>query len=315
VGSAGYSFGPVPSRRLGRSLGINNIPAKVCSYACLYCQAGRTTRMQADRTYFYRPETIVQNVRKRLQRAGAGNDRVDYLTFVPNGEPTLDVNLGVEIVRLKETAVPVAVITNGSLLWRDDVREELSRADWVSLKIDAVQRTIWRTINRPHKAVDLSDVLTGMRRFASTFAGTLVTETMLVRGVNDRDDCLQDTADFIHLLKPARAYVSIPTRPPARKQVRGPTETALAHAHEIFAGVVGQVEYLIGYEGNAFSATGDAARDLLAIAAVHPMRAEAVDSLLTRAGASWKVVERLVAGGDLTTVKFGDHLYYVRRLP
>ena len=149
-----YSFGPVPSRRLGKSLGINNIPAKVCTYSCVYCQVGRTTAMPLDRRLFYPPEEIFRDVQGRLAKAKEASETVDYLTFVPDGEPTLDINLGKAIMLLKSLDVPVGVITNGSLLWRDDVREALGKADWVSLKIDAVQEGIWRQINRPHKDIE-----------------------------------------------------------------------------------------------------------------------------------------------------------------
>ena len=126
-----YSYGPVPSRRLGRSLGINNIPAKACTYSCVYCQVGQTTQMRMERHFFYAPEDIFRDVQSRVARAKEAVERVDYLAFVPDGEPTLDVNLGKEIMLLKTLEVPVGVITNSSLLWRDDVRKELGMAVWV----------------------------------------------------------------------------------------------------------------------------------------------------------------------------------------
>jgi len=164
-----YSYGPVPSRRLGKSLGVNNIPAKVCTYSCVYCQVGRTTQMQNDRRFFYEPEDIFRDVQHRFVKANEASEKIDYLTFVPDGEPTLDVNLGKEITLLKMLEMPVGVITNSSLLWRDDVREELGKADWVSLKIDAVQEAIWRQINRPHKAIRLSLILEGMLALPKPF--------------------------------------------------------------------------------------------------------------------------------------------------
>lgn len=308
-----YTFGPVPSRRLGKSLGINNIPAKTCTYACIYCQVGRTTRMQVDRSVFYEPEDIIQDVQRRLEEAKAGSERVDYLAFVPDGEPTLDANLGKEISLLKKTDIPIGVITNGSLVWREDVRKELGPADWVSLKIDTVREAVWRRINRPHKGLRLSNVLDGMRAFSSVFAGTLVTETMLVRGINDTEGCMKEVADFIHTLRPARAYLSVPTRPPAEKLVRGPSEKTLAQAYEIFGEKTGQAEYLIGYEGDAFASTGDVVHDLLSITAVHPMREEAVGAFLSRSRSSWETVEKLVVRGDLVKTAFDGHFYYLRR--
>jgi wyosine [tRNA(Phe)-imidazoG37] synthetase (radical SAM superfamily) len=311
--SVRYSYGPVPSRRLGQSLGINNIPAKICTYSCVYCQVGRTTRMQNDRGSFYEPEDIFRDVQRRLAEAKEASERVDYLTFVPDGEPTLDVNLGKEIARLRELKVPVGVITNSSLLWREDVREELGKADWVSLKIDAVQESIWRQINRPHKALRLPLILDGILAFSKTYTGKLVTETMLVRGLNNNDDCLQGVADFVHKVHPWRAYLSIPTRPPPERLVRAPDAESLNRAYQIFAETVDRVEYLIGYEGDDFAFTGDVEKDLLSITAVHPMRSEAVRALLSRAGSSQEVVDRLVARGDLVETKYDGHIFVLRR--
>lgn len=308
-----YSYGPVPSRRLGKSLGINNIPAKVCTYSCVYCQVGRTTRMLNDRASFYEPQDIVADVQSRLREAKEASERVDYLTFVPDGEPTLDVNLGKEIMLLKALEVPVGVITNSSLLWRDDVKEELGKADWVSLKIDAVQEAVWRRIDRPHKIMPMSPILDGMLAFAKSFAGQLVSETMLVRGLNDTEDGLREVADFLRMLQPSRAYLSIPTRPPAERWVHGPDEEALNRAYQILADKVERVEYLIGYEGDAFASTGDIEKDLLSITAVHPMREKAVSTLLSRAGSSWEVVDRLAARGDLAKTKYAGQIFYLRR--
>ncbi|HUX21747.1 MAG TPA: radical SAM protein, partial [Spirochaetia bacterium] len=295
------------------SLGINNIPAKVCTYACVYCQVGRTTRMVVEREQFYEPQAIVREADERLREAGSRSERVDYLTFVPDGEATLDINLGREIGMLKGLGVPIGVITNSTLLWCEDVREELASADWVSLKVDSLRDEVWRKINRPHKGLALHSILEGMRSFARAFAGKLVTETMLVEGVNDSESGLQEVADFIRSLHPSRAYLSVPTRPPAMEWVRPVCEETLARAHEIFAAGLEQVEYLVDYEGDAFVSTGDVSSDLLSIASVHPMRAEAVEALLKRAGASWDIVEQLVQRGDLKNVSFGGHLYYLRR--
>ncbi len=309
-----YSFGPVPSRRLGKSLGINNIPAKVCTYSCIYCQVGRTSRMQIEREPFYEPAAIFEDVQNRLAEAARRSERVDYLTFVPDGEPTLDVNLGKVIGLLKPLGVPVGVITNSSLLWREDVRAELRLADWVSVKVDAVQEPIWRQINRPHKALSLNSVRDGIVAFAGSFTGTFVTETMLVQGLQDDEKSMVKVAEFIHRLQPKVAYLSIPTRPPVERLVRGPDEETLNRVYQAFARRIERVEYLIGYEGNDFAFTGDVEKDLLSITAVHPMREEAVRALLARTGSSWEVVERLLAKQELAQTKHDGHLFYLRNL-
>jgi wyosine [tRNA(Phe)-imidazoG37] synthetase (radical SAM superfamily) len=179
------AFGPVPSRRLGRSLGINNIPPKICTYACVYCQLGRTIKMRVERNAFYEPEEILQDVRDKVEKARGAGEAIDYLTFVPDGEPTLDLNLGRAIDLLKPLGIKIAVITNSSLMWHEDSREALMQADWVSLKVDAVREDIWRRVDRPHGTLQLASIQDGILGFAKTYTGHLVTETMLVEGIND----------------------------------------------------------------------------------------------------------------------------------
>ncbi|MBN1135317.1 MAG: radical SAM protein [Anaerolineae bacterium] len=308
------AFGPVPSRRLGRSLGINNIPPKVCTYSCVYCQLGRTIKMQVDRGAFYEPEEIVDAVRNKVVRAREAGESIDYLTFVPDGEPTLDIHLGKEIELLRPLGLPIAVITNASLIWRQDVREELMGADWVSLKVDAVEKAAWQRINRPHGSLNLSSILESALAFAKEYHGDLVTETMLVVGVNDGERRLKTLGGFLARLQPDRAYLSIPTRPPAESWALPPDEQTVNRAYHILGKKVEQVEYLIGYEGNAFAFTGDAEEDLLSITAVHPMREDAVSDYLARAGAGWAVVQQLVAKGKLVEAKHRGHTFYLRKL-
>ena len=143
-------FGPIPSRRLGRSLGINNIPPKVCSYSCIYCQIGATDSMSIKRNEYFSPKDILIEVSEKVKQLQSTGERIDYLTFVPDGEPTLDINLGKTIDLLKPLGIKIAVITNSSLLWDEEVQKDLFKADWVSVKIDTVDEKIWHKIDRPN---------------------------------------------------------------------------------------------------------------------------------------------------------------------
>jgi wyosine [tRNA(Phe)-imidazoG37] synthetase (radical SAM superfamily) len=308
------TFGPIPSRRLGRSLGINNIPPKVCSYSCVYCQVGRTMKMQIDRQAFYEPEELLEDVEKKITEVQEAGELIDYLTFVPDGEPSLDVNLGREIDLLKPLGFKIAVITNASLIWREDVRSELTKADWVSLKVDAVNEATWRRINRPHRALHLSLIQDGMNEFARIFNGELVTETLLVKGVNDSHQHAEEAATFLARLKPKKAYLSIPTRPPAETWVQPPEEDVLNSFYQILNRKVKSVEYLIGYEGNRFTPLGNVEEDLLGITAVHPMREEAVREFLARARVDWSIIQHLIAQGLLFETEYEKNKYYMRRL-
>lgn len=308
------AFGPVPSRRLGRSLGINNIPPKVCTYSCVYCQLGRTNKMSDRRQEFYSPVVVVAAVGAKAREVREREEGIDFLTFVPDGEPTLDVHLGVEIRVLRHLGTKIAVISNGSLIHLDEVRQDLALADWVSLKVDAVDEKTWRKVDRPHRSLKLDKIVTGMLAFRETFTGVFVTETMLVSGVNDSPEQVEALAAFLRRLKPAVAYLAVPTRPPAEKWVRPADEERLNRAYQIVTREVGRVELLTGYEGNEFSATGNSEEDLLSITAVHPMRADAVEDLLSRNGDKWASVDLLVKGRRLVELRFEGQRYYLRRL-
>jgi wyosine [tRNA(Phe)-imidazoG37] synthetase (radical SAM superfamily) len=169
------AFGPVPSRRLGQSLGINNIPPKNCTYSCIYCQVGVTGTLTTERKEFYGVDDIVRKTKKKISEAGKKGEIIDYLAFVPDGEPSLDINLGREIAELKMFGINIAVITNASLVWDKSVRDDLTGADWVSLKIDAVTEKLWRKINRPHRSLKLENILQGISEFSKVFKGTLAT--------------------------------------------------------------------------------------------------------------------------------------------
>jgi wyosine [tRNA(Phe)-imidazoG37] synthetase (radical SAM superfamily) len=304
------AFGPVPSRRLGRSLGINNVTAKVCSYGCVYCQVGITTEQCVQPRAFFSPAQVLAAVRARLDRLGP--DRVDYLTFVPDGEPTLDSRLSESIAALRGLGLPVAVISNASLLWRAEVRAALAAADLVSIKLDTVDETLWRRINRPHPALALATVLQGVRDFAAGYPGTLISDTMLLAGVNDGVQALTASADFLAGLPLRTAYLAVPTRPTTERGIQGSDAAGLLQAHQIFAARLPRVELLSGHEVGEFAHTGDARQDLLAVTAVHPMREDDVRRLLAADGADWSLLEQLLADGELLAADYQGHTFYLR---
>jgi wyosine [tRNA(Phe)-imidazoG37] synthetase (radical SAM superfamily) len=309
----GMCFGPVPSRRLGQSLGIGNVPRKTCSYSCLYCQVGPTPDAEVEPREHWPSGMVIDAVTRHVAKLRERGERIDFLTFVPDGEPTLDANLGEEIDGLRSLDIPIAVISNGSLVWREDVRPALGKADWVSLKVDTTTESIWSKVNRPHAALDMSTVLAGMLQFAKEFRGELATETMLVKGINDADSTIETIAAFVKRLGPRIAYVAVPTRPPAEAWVLPPSEEAVNRAFQRFAERLPRVELLTGFEGTAFGTTGDVVRDLLSITAVHPMREDAALALLAKSHADRHVLDRLVQENELRLVTYRDHVFYLRR--
>lgn len=308
------TFGPVPSRRLGQSLGVNNIPPKVCSYSCVYCQLGRTTNMQAERKVYYNPDELLKSVKKKVKDAKSKGESIDYLTFVPDGEPTLDINLGKVIKLFKPLGIKIAVISNASLIWQEGVLDDLCKADWVSLKIDAISKDIWRKIDRPHRSLKHDEILQGVAEFSRIFTGKLITETMLIQKVNDSVQETEKIADFISGLKNVKSYLSIPTRPPAEKWVKSADEYAVNSTYQAFREKSIDTEYLIGYEGNAFAFTGNVEGDLLSITSVHPMRKEAVDEFLKKADSDWMVIDKLIKENKLIETKYKNNKFYMRKI-
>ena len=307
------TFGPIPSRRLGKSLGINNIPPKTCSYSCIYCQVGKTIEHTATRRNFYAPEEIFEKVRTKVKLANIKGEPIDYLTFVPDGEPSLDINLGTEIELLKTLGYKIAVITNSSLLLNHNVRSELAKADLVSVKIDTCDPSIWKKINRPHKAIFLDGILDGIHLFKESFKGRLITETMLVKGINDSYDHIYDLAEYLEQVDPDKAYLAIPTRPPLMKTVIPPNEKIINTCYHILNMKINHVEYLTGYEGNEFASTGNIENDILSITSVHPLREEAITEMLRKTNKSWEIVESLISQGKLVETEYENNKFYVRK--
>jgi len=308
-----FVFGPVPSRRLGRSLGVNTVPAKTCSYGCVYCQLGRTARMTITPRPWYDFDSVLEAVARKQSQVRNLGETIDYVTLVADGEPTLDANLAVEAEILRSVGMRTAILTNASLIDRSEVSRALRHFDWVSLKLDAVDEGLWRKINRPHGRLKLKEILDGMTRFSRSYKGILCTETMLVEHMNDEEPVLLDLAAFLQSLNPRKAFLTIPLRPPAEPWVRAPSESAVARAYAIFQQHLREVECLTVSEGDHFSLTGDPEADLLAITAVHPMRYSAVAAVIEQAGASWDRVEALQRRGQLVAVTYGDETFYVRR--
>ena len=306
------AFGPISSRRLGLSLGINNIfSQKACSYSCVYCQVGVTRSKTLQPNEFYAPDILVKNVAEHLEKLDEMH-RPDYLTFVANGEPTLDRNLGEEIRLLKKSGIPIAVITNASLLYNKEIRENLMEADWVSVKVDTISKLAWRKINRPFIGLQLQRILNGVEIFAEVYKGKLNTETMLVENINDLPNQIKQTAAFIAALNPETAYISIPTRPPTLSGIKPVTEKQLAHAWKIFSNFGIKTEILAGFEGNDTGFTGNAVDDILNITAVHPLREDTMQALITKENADMSIVDSLLFKGLLKKTTFNGMDYYLR---
>ncbi len=263
--------------------------------------------MEIERREFYKPQLIYEEVKKKI------GEKIDYITFVPDGEPTLDINLGKIAEKLRDFNIPLAILTNSSLITEEDVQNDLAKFDFISFKLDAVSEEPWRKIDRPHKSLNLQDILNSLLDFRKDFNGKIVTETMLINGIDYRKE-IQHIAEFLSDFNPDIAYIAIPTRPPAEKWVEPADEYTLNYAFAEFSKVV-KTEFLIGYEGSEFSATGNFEDDILSITAVHPMREDAVLALLDKCGEDLSTLQKLVDDGKIIVVKYRGEKYYMRALP
>ena len=207
-----HLFGPVPSRRLGRSLGLDITPFKTCTFDCVYCQLGRTTNKTVQRREYIAKDSILCELRDFLPE---GEGDVDYITFAGSGEPTLHSGIGEMIDAIKTmTDIPVAVITNGSLLFREDVRDDLSNADVVLPSLDAATASVFRAVNQPHESLSVDRIIEGLGMFREVFEGEFWLEIMFVRGVNDGTDEITALSDAISVIDPDRVQLNTVVRPP-----------------------------------------------------------------------------------------------------
>jgi wyosine [tRNA(Phe)-imidazoG37] synthetase (radical SAM superfamily) len=274
-----YVFGPVPSRRLGQSLGIDTIPLKTCNWNCVYCQLGRTVPLTNERREYFPSEAILAEVEETLTRHNPGE--IDWLTFVGSGEPTLHSGLGKLIRGVKEISdLPVAVITNGSLLYVPQVRVALLEADAVMPSLDAGTPRLYRRINRPHPQTTFERLVSSLILFRREYKGKLWIEVMLIEGLNDSDQALEDLAALLKRIQPDEVHINLPTRPPAETWVKPADESTLLKALVKFSDTARVIHPA---EGSFDLGCCDSILEaVLEIIARHPMRQDQLEKALAQ---------------------------------
>ncbi|TKJ45799.1 radical SAM protein [Candidatus Aerophobetes bacterium Ae_b3b] len=213
----GQIFGPVPSRRLGFSLGVDTIPFKTCSLNCIYCQLGRTINKTIQRKEYIAADDISREIEEVLREG----KRIDYITFSGSGEPTLNSEIRRMISRIKElTSIPLAILTNGTLLYRPRIREDLMEADLVIPSLDTVTQEIFEMVNRPHPSLKIEKVITGIDSFSQEFNGKVWLEIMVVKGINDSLEEIEKAAQVIKQMNLEKIQLNTVVRPPAEEFAR-----------------------------------------------------------------------------------------------
>ncbi|EOD00495.1 radical SAM protein [Caldisalinibacter kiritimatiensis] len=229
-----YVFGPVPSRRMGMSIGISPIPEKYCNYSCIYCQLGRTNHLTNKREEYFNINDIIEEFEKYLNE----DIKFDVVTIVGEGEPTLYLKLGELIKELKKkTTKPVAVITNGALLYDENVRDGLKNADIVLPSLDAANEENFKKINRPYGKIKYSEVVEGLRKFSKNYKGELWIETMIIKDINDKEKDFIEFKSILNTMEYDRLYINTPVRPPAEDYVKEPSKEVIEKAVKILGGI------------------------------------------------------------------------------
>jgi wyosine [tRNA(Phe)-imidazoG37] synthetase (radical SAM superfamily) len=310
MNNLGYKhlYGPVLSRRLGRSLGIDLVPFKTCTYDCIYCQLGRTT----DRTLERKEYVPVDAVLDELGRKLAAGDSPNYISLAGSGEPTLHDGLDRLISGIKSmTRIPVAIITNGSLLGDRRVIEALMSADLVIPSLDAGDAGMFERINRPHPGIDFDRMVQGLMDFRQKYRGRIWLEVMLLDGLNDCESEVRKIAELAGRIEPDKVQLNTAVRPPAEVAARPVPFYRMQELARLFSGPVEIIASKPGTSAEAESKAGNQEEMILAMLKRRPCTAEDVaQGLGIHRLEALKELETLVKVGTALKVETGGRCFY-----
>ena len=300
-----HIFGPVLSRRLGFSLGIDLVPFKTCSLDCLYCQVGRTTHKTIERRAYIALDGVIAELEKALKQ----NHKIDYITLSGSGEPTLNIHLGEIITTIKEmTDVPVAVLTNGTLLHLESVRNELMAADLVVPSLDTVNQELFNEINCPHPQLNVSQMISGLKSFSQVFSGKLWVEIMLIKGLNDLLEEVSEMKKNISSIRLDKIQLNTPVRPPADKVITPLTNGELTKLKELLGK---SCEVITKFAGDQYTIKTNISEKIVDIISRRPLNlSEISDSLGIPKERTTKYICSLTQQGKIESLTYGSESYY-----
>jgi wyosine [tRNA(Phe)-imidazoG37] synthetase (radical SAM superfamily) len=304
-----HVYGPVFSRRLGRSLGIDLVPFKTCTYDCVYCQLGRTTNKTIER----REYVAVGDILAELERKLSAGDAPDYISLAGSGEPTLNSGIGDLIHRIRKlTDIPLTVLTNGSLLWMPEVQEDLMAADVVLPSLDAGDEFLFQYVNRPHTAISFEHMVDGLAGFTRRFPGEVWLEVLLLAGVTGIPAEVQKIAALTEKIGAARVQLNTVSRPPAEDFALALDTDQLLALKALIPGVVDIIsESKLGETQPSLSSPAREA-EILALLGRRPCTPEDVArGLGIHLTEAIKHLEALAASGKVRTVVADRRNYYV----
>lgn len=300
-----YIFGPVPSRRLGFSLGIDLVPFKTCTLDCPYCQLGKTTRKTIKRQAYGSLADITFELSDALRQ----DQKIDYITIGGSGEPTLSTRLGGVISAIKGmTAIPVAVLTNGTLLDRKRVQDELALADVVIPSLDAASEDVFARINRPHPRLSAARMIEGLKRFRKVFPGRLWLEIMLVKGFNDSPAELGRMKNVLASIAFDKVQLNTPVRPSPDGRVIPLTAAELARMKNLLGD---RCEVIAGFSGRQYVSEQAMQERVISLIGRHPLTlAQLSDALGVPREQLTTLISLLMDQGTIASREHGDGCYY-----
>jgi wyosine [tRNA(Phe)-imidazoG37] synthetase (radical SAM superfamily) len=276
-----YVFGPLFSRRLGWSLGIDPIPMKTCNWNCIYCQLGRTIPLTNVRRDDVSVQDIITEVKSVL--AKPFHPQPDWITIAGSGEPLLFKSLGILIRDIKRlTNIPVALLTNGSLFYLPEVRQAALDADAVLPSVDAGSKDVYRKMNRPHPEITFEKFIMGLKQFRKEYSGKLWPEVMLAKGINDSAQAIEDIAGVLADIKPDQIFINSPVRPPVEMTVKSIDEATLKQAEALFGRVAKIAKPTVS---SSLHHGRNNTQDIIAIVFRHPLSEHDLQELLNHQSA------------------------------
>jgi wyosine [tRNA(Phe)-imidazoG37] synthetase (radical SAM superfamily) len=311
--SCRYVYGPVPSRRLGRSLGIGVVPFKTCTFDCVYCQLGRTTNRTAERREYVSAEAVLTEVKEKLS-AGVSPD---YITIAGSGEPTLNQAIGGIITKIKDlTEVPVVVLTNGSLLWRQEVQDDLMMSDIVIPSLDAGDKNMFHYVNRPHTDVSFRQLIDGTASFTERFQGEVWLEVMLLSGITGLPKEVNKIASLAGQIAPARIQLNTVSRPPAEDYACPLSSDQLSSIKQVFPGLVEIVGEKENGKSDITSPSAIGVGDILLLISRRPCTASDIaEGLRMNIIELYKRLDELMAAGKAKRISLRGQSFYVADAP
>lgn len=300
-----YIYGPIPSRRLGMSLGVSPIHKRTCNYSCIYCQLGRTSSMTNFREMYFDLEEIIGEFDYVIEN----NISFDIVTIVGEGEPTLYLGLGRLIDEIKKrVSKPVAVITNGSFLYDKMVQQEISKADIILPSMDGYDEESFKKINRPYKKIKYEDVYYGLIEFSKIYKGQLWLEIMFMEGINDSNLALKRYSEILKEIEYDRLYLNTPVRPPAESDINIVSNDRMKYISEILGGISIDLLYSTGF----YSEISDDYNAVISIIKRHPMNQFEIESFLNNRQGSdvINIFDRLKLDKEVAIIKYKGYDTY-----